>query len=1321
MITELRQALEEVARRFRRVRLWSGLAACWLAWALLGVGLSYLWPSLGRAGIPGEWLLAAYAAMAAATGLACVVLARRSVQDGFWVARRIEAKHPELGTGLLAAVEQVASLNDQRLGFLQTAVIRQALDHRQTHAWHDTVSNRTIRGMQAAHVVALGTLLVVFFTLIGQVRSQAHEQRGILAGLLGGSDVQVDPGSTELERGTALLVIARFPGAVPGEASLVVENGPEGTSQLAMTRSLDDPTFASRVESVTQDLDYHVAYEGRQTSTYHVHVFEYPELERTDAQLVFPKYTALESKTVEDIRHVTAVEGTALTLLCRLNKEVASAALIDEKEQSIPLKLKESGSTVYTTSFPLTESRRYRVQLVDREGRRNKNKTEIAVNVTRNRPPVVTLTQPSHDVRVSPVEELSLAANISDDFGLIRQGVSYTLAGKEPRDIVLGEAKPGPKQVKAEHLLDFESLRVKPDELVTYYFWAEDYGPDGEPRRTAGDMFFAEVRHFEEIFRQGEQPPGGSSENEGEQNDNARAAEQLAELQKQIVNGTWKLIRRELGAKPTAKLPEDARTLQESQQAAIEQAAQVAQRLRDPGSKASLELAVDSMREAAAKLAEASKPAIAPLNPALVAEQAAYQALLKLRAREFQVSRSNRQRNQRGGASAGGPSDRQLQQLELSNDENRYEEQRSARAQQEQLSQREQAQRETRQVLNRLRELAQRQTDLNDRLKELQSALEAAKTQAAREEIERQLKRLREQEQQILRDTDELRERMENEENRERMAEARQQVEQSRENVRRASEALERGRLSQALTEGSRAGRQLNDLREQVRKEASNRFSEDMTEMRNQARQLDQDQKKLTEQLEKVDKQPQQSLRDTGERKEVKNALEQQSKGLDNLLDKMRQTVQEAEESEPLLAKSLFDTVRKANDPSLPDALKGIDQLVDAGVPQEATNLSRRVGQGIEQMRQGVEKAAESVLGDETAALKRAQGELDDLANQLQREIAQSTGQPNPDDRRPSGASSQRRANRLRNNNDPNQPATKGQTATQEGEQNGERPDPQQGENPQQPGEGQRPRDNGQGQPTDRQQRQGNGRRQPGEGQQREQQKGQQRPGQGGEQAGGQQAGEAQPKREPDPFDATEMQTPGDQQAGEAQSKGQGQRRGQRGQGGLRGANAPQEGERQEPGQDQPANAEEERQGGAQGGGGRPGGARRGGVEQLLNGMNNQGPGGPITGEGFRQWSDRLRDVEELLDDPELRSEAARIRDRVRGAREEFKRHAKLPDWTQLQQLVADPIKELRNRVAEEVKRRESPDSLVPIDRDPVPPQYAEAVRRYYERLGSGR
>ena len=299
-------------------------------------------------------------------------------------------------------------------------------------------------------------------------------------------------------------------------------------------------------------------------------------------------------------------------------------------------------------------------------------------------------------------------------------------------------------------------------------------------------------------------------------------------------------------------------------------------------------------------------------------------------------------------------------------------------------------------MLNRLRELAQRQADVNERLKELKSALDAAKTPEARQELERQLKRLRDQQQQILRDTDEVRERMEQEENRERMANSREQIEQGREHVRQASEALEQGQLSQALTEGTRAGRQLNDLREDLRKSSANRFTEAATEMREQARRLSDEQQKLTEKLEASNQSTQHSLRDTGERKQVRDGFEQQQERLSQLMDQMRRTVEDAEESEPLLAKELYDTVRKADEQRIPDALKVSQQLVDLGVSEDAARVSRQAGQGLDKLREGVERAVKSVLGDETGALKRAQNELEDLGGQVDREIADATGTQPP-------------------------------------------------------------------------------------------------------------------------------------------------------------------------------------------------------------------------------------------------------------------------------------------------------------------------------------
>jgi hypothetical protein len=108
-----------------------------------------------------------------------------------------------------------------------------------------------------------------------------------------------------------------------------------------------------------------------------------------------------------------------------------------------------------------------------------------------------------------------------------------------------------------------------------------------------------------------------------------------------------------------------------------------------------------------------------------------------------------------------------------------------------------------------------------------------------------------------------------------------------------------------------------------------------------------------------------------------------------------------------------------------------------------------------------------------------------------------------------------------------------------------------------------------------------------------------------------------------------------------------------------------------------------------------------------------------LTGENFVNWSDRIRDVEEMLDDPTLRNDVSRIREKAKTIRGEFKRNGKPPQSTVVKSEISAPLAEVRSRIGEELARRQSNDALVPIDRDPVPHKYSELVRRYYEKLGS--
>jgi hypothetical protein len=1228
----LLKALDQVAWRYRQLRLWQFLAGTWLLAAAFGGAFWLLKPTPAN---PLPFLCAAAAVWAALA----VFLALRSARDYQWVAQRVESSFPELQTCLLTALEQRPDLPLGRFGYLQGRVIHQALDHARQNPWAEVVSSQRIAWAATANVMCFTLFAATLAALALNVALPNSSNASSPNLAVGGSfRVTIEPGDTEVERGTSLLVLARVQGPIPSESTLVYTTASGEETRAAMPASLNDPVFGGRIPIVDQALTYHVEIGGQTTPTYRVTIFEFPRLERADAHLDYPQYTGTEDRVVQDVRTVSVVEGTTLTLKCVLNKPVASALLVgsakDDRSEPIALTASSEEPLVYEMTLLCQQSRRWKLELVDEAGRKNVKPYEFKINVLANQPPNLKPIFPAKDLEVSPLEELDVKATVWDDFGVAKLGLTYSLAGAEPVDVVVAENSAGKQKHEAASVIRLEDLQAEPDQLLSYHWWAEDIGPDGQPRRTFSDMYFAEVRPFEEIYRQGEQPPGGQQQQRQQQNQqgqgqNAQDAQQLAKLQKDIINATWKLVRRETGKELTKTFADDAEQIRLSQEQALEQASSLGQRVQDEQSKEHIEAVLRQMQTAAEQFKQASEtPAREPLRPALSAAQAAYQSLLKLRAREHEVVRQQQQ--QQGGqqsssqqSSARSQQQReQLQQLDLKNEENRYETERTAQERQQESAE----DRENRQVQSRLRELARRQNDVNDRLKELQSALEEAKSEEQKEEIRRQLKRLQDEQRQILQDTDELQSRMEQPENAERMSEQRQQLDETRDQVRRASEALEEQRVSQAAASGTRAEQQFEDLREEFRRRASNRFNDEMQEMRQQARALEEKEQKIAEQIKQPGepKQDQPTLRDADtNREKVADEVRQQRERLGELQEKMKSTIGEAENAEPILSQRLYDAVRNVQDRKVDQALQQTERAVRQGMEQEAQRQEASAGEGVKQLREAVERAAEGVLGDETEALRRAREELRDLSQELNQEIRRNTGEE-----------------------------------PREGENRRE------DENQSQPGQGQR----GQ-QPEERPKDQQPGERGQGQRGQQPAERPKDQPGQRGQDERGQQPGE----------------NPMNEQPGE---RGQGQR----GQG--------------ERGQQQPGQRGEQRLGDPMGG--------------TTGGGGNQREWAPLTGEDFREWSDRLRDVEEMVDDPELRAEAARIRDRARAMRAEQKRHSEKPNWELVQQQIAGPLVELQQRVSEELLRRTSKKAIVPLDRDPVPPQYSEKTRRYYERLGSG-
>lgn len=1322
METLLKQQLTQVARRFQNGRLAMWLILFWSI-ALTSVVVAQF------QGFRSDRILvfvAATSAIVFAIAVAAFALSRFAFRNEKWIAHQIENRFSSLEQRLVTILEKPVDESHTASLFFRREILKETLVHAERHDWRDAMPTAWYNQLWFAQSV-LCFLFLYSASLLVTSSSLDRESINPFGSLESNTVLTVEPGNAEIEKGSNVVFTARFQGPLPADVALeYTQEGSIEILSLPLRRNLKDPVFGGVMLGIEAPVSYRVTYNDTLSESYQIKIFEYPKVTRSDAKIIAPPYSPAPEKLVEDTRRVTIAEGSELTWILHLNKPVAECELVDKEGNTQKLSAVPDKPSTYSVSITPKQSTTWKVNLVDSEGRKNKLPEELIAKVLPNKPPTIKLAKAS-DRRVSPLEEMDLGAKLNDDFGISKVGLAYSINGNAPTEVLLSDSAETSKKLETNYLLALEQLKAKPDQLISYYFWAEDKDSDGQPRRIESDLFFAEVRPFEEIYREG-QPQSESQQQQQQQQSQQQGgaqeqAEEAAELQRQIIVAIWNVIRRETEEERTEKFDGDLQVIAESQASAIEKLAEVSQAANAPDAEEIVAQIRGHMESVIKYLQEGrEKKDVSPVKNARAAAQSAFAGLLQLRAREHEIVRSRQQQQQSQSQSQSQQNrQQQIDQLELNNQNNPYESQQNP----PQTEQEQQAQ-EVRQAVNRLKELAQRQEDLNEELKKLQSELEAAKTEEEKQNLQEQLDRLRDAQEELLRDADELNERLNEANENEAMEETREQMEKARDNVRQAAESLANKDPNEALSAGTRAEREFEQMRDDLRQKSANQFSDQMQDMVNQAKELNEKQKQLNEQAT-ANPNPENSggLRAESPDSQLPQDLKDQSQKLTDLLDKMQQTVTEAETSEPLLADKLYDSFRETKQQNIEDNLKQLSQLAEQGVEvgrvPETQRFLEQATQGIDRLQQQIESAAESVLGSEEESLRRALRELDAAAKDVNQELLNATGRgEDPSEEQLStedGMPNSEGSGNSPSEGEPNNPRD-GNREPQNGRDGDAQPNETTSRAPaDQPGQANGREGNDNPQEANSRERRAQS---PGEGQQRndeqsnpEQSNNEQRDKeQRDQQQNDQQQGAGRRPGQP--------QNPGEGEPGQPQSPSQNDSQGRsQGQRDRQAEGQMPEGQasRGERDPNQPGESTQQ-PGGRQNRGGR--------LESLFGGSDDTSAGqnsaAPISGEDFLEFSDRLRDVEEMLDDPDLQSQVARIREAARDIRREARKHASTPQWSLVEKLVANPLREMRVKLQEELLRRTAEkNSLVPIDRDPVPTEFEKAQQKYYENLGSGK
>ncbi|MFA5907166.1 MAG: DUF4175 family protein [Vicinamibacterales bacterium] len=554
---ELRTILADVRARWTRRALLSAWAlGAATAASMLLVGLLAVW-LVAREGLP---LVLAVGAVTivAVTSLVFALLPLRQPPTDKQMARFIEEQAGGLDDVLVTAVEK-GGLGSSPIGDLLVAdAIRaaRALDF-------DALVSRDTRRRAAAGaaLASLGLLAAA-----GVFAPSAGRAADVVGAYLFPKHyaIAVVPGSTKVRAGQPLTVVARIPGLDGGLIPSITVGEGDAARSARMSPGAASGEFTITLNNIETSFPYSVSLGAAHSDAFQVDVIRPVRVARVDVRYEYPNGVGLPPQTEEDSGDIYAPAGTRAHLTITTDKPVKQGQLALSDGTAVTL----SGSdTVLSAELTVAKDGSYRIALKDVDDLSSEG-TEYFIRMLNDRPPDVRILRPAGDKQVSPLEEVAIEARADDDYGVQSLELVIKTSGGKETVVPLGQPITG-SAAAGEHTVYLEDLRVAPGDFVTYHARARDVGRGRRSTEARSDIFFLEVKPYEEEFTASESQAMGGMQ--GEQT----GLEDLIAQEKDIIAATWKLDARARRARD-ARSAGDIRTVADAQTGVKEKAESIA-------------------------------------------------------------------------------------------------------------------------------------------------------------------------------------------------------------------------------------------------------------------------------------------------------------------------------------------------------------------------------------------------------------------------------------------------------------------------------------------------------------------------------------------------------------------------------------------------------------------------------------------------------------------------------------------------------------------------------------------------------------------------
>ncbi len=1074
--------------------------------------------------------------------------------------------------------------------------------------------------------------------------------------------ISVEPGNATVAKGGDQMISANLRGFQSDRVELLVRPA-DSTAWTHLPMTADsNGVFAFRLFDIGSKTQYSVEANGIRSNTYTLDVSNLPFVKQIDLQYRYPAYTQLPPNDVDSTGDIAALKGTLVRVRVAPTVPTTGGRIVVEGGDT--LKLVPTADGKLTAMLRVNQPGFYKVELQGPDGRMVTGSLNYTIDVLPDRPPTVQFAKPGRDSKVLSVDEVYTEVRAQDDYGVAKVDLHFSVNGGPDQTMSLHDGTKAIKDISAGYTFMLEGLKLEPGDVVSYYAHATDNNAVTGAQGASTDIYFLQVRPYENEYRQ-QQGGGGGGGGGGQQND----ANQLSQTQREIIAATFKTAR-DSAQTDKKSLDENLATIRLSQQRLREQTSQLASRLVERGiaqGDSAWNKIAQILPKAAAEMDTAEKN-LSKGSPTS-ARQPEERALAQLQRaeavfREIQVSMGG------GGGGGGGGNRTDAKDLadifELQKDKLRNQYETVQRGQQQQQQQ--QADNQVDETAEKLRQLAAREQQENERARAKADSLSRmGQSGASGGQGQRDLAQQTEDEAHKL-------ERLAREQQNQSLADAARRLQDAADAMRRAAANGSRG-----SGDAAQADKALSDARRLLDQERNGRGARDLNDAMKTAQQLADQEKKVQSDEQKLTQAQSGASAGAGSQQQMKDlqqsiadqkaAMANEVKDLKSQLDRMSNDSRRDQKDLSRALGGAADTLRgrKTEEKlrySSGAARTAPAEWLNSTEPQIASDiadLGQRMQQAQAAAQNGNGQRQQAQAADKTRDLVRGLESMDERMRQ-RAEQGGAAGQ---------GA-------------DPGRRLQQGQSG-QQGQ--GQSPQGERGQGQAQGQQGQK----GQGQAQGQQGQQGQGQAQGQQGQRGQGQQGQQGQGQAQGQQGQQGQGQGQ-----------------GQQGQQGQGQGQQGQQGQGGQGQGRGQ--------------QQAN-------GAGQGNGKPGSQQNGGMGGPMNPNGVPGGGAPngrLSPDDAQQFSreaqQRLADAQALRTELQRQGLATKELDQAIDNLRQLTNAHTLEDQrisTDLRAKTIEGFKDFEFGLRRKLGESDSTRVLLERSGD-VPAAYKSNVEEYYRSIGKG-